>query len=345
MKKKLYPSAASRWTKCPGSVILCEQVPEELRSTTSPAAERGTAIHAAAAAAIIAGAAPKTVFANYGLDEDAQKEVQFYVDYVLSLVSERAVYGVEEQVVYESRNCVLSGIVDFYIYDGDVLRVVDLKTGAHEVQADNDQLKCYAIALLKKYEFEISRVMLVIVQRGEIREMEFKLHAIADFSLKLAEVAEDLEKTPVPFSPGPHCRWCPAAIICDEVHNAAVEAAKTEFSLINPSDVSARLYDVEDILIPYCNAVRDAAKRLMQTHEIPGWRLSPVRRRTWSSDCDSVRLAQWLAKRGVKSSELVKALTPAQVEKMLGDKLPSVYVDVVEVSMSVRKNDGHEFND
>lgn len=87
---KLSPSSASRWLNCPGSVALCENLPD----SSSSAALEGTVAHALAAHCLTSGADPRTLvgmvfedIAEFPVSDEMAGHVADYCDYINSFRS------------------------------------------------------------------------------------------------------------------------------------------------------------------------------------------------------------------------------------------------------------------
>ena len=190
----LSPSSAARWMTCPGSVVMCRDLPDD----SSWYADEGTDAHELAAMCL------------EGLDEEAQdprsyigrrmhrgtvvsdemvEAVGRYANYVLDVVS-----ATEGQLLVEQRlpisqitgEAEAHGTADAVIFAGDELIVCDLKYGRGVVVSaeDNPQLQIYALAALDEFGLvgDFTRVRMVIHQP--------RLHAVSEW----AQSVEDLEK-------------------------------------------------------------------------------------------------------------------------------------------------------
>lgn len=346
---KLHPSSAGRWTVCPASVGLCEQLPEEFHfQSDNEAAQRGTRLHRVAEMAI-SGLGVEGAFrsADFDLTDEDKRIVKAYVDYCVDRMAPHKICVVEEKVAYNYRDVVISGVVDFFHYDDGFLEVVDFKTGNHEISPrDNAQLLCYVLAIRWEFGLPVDSALLTIVQDGQVKSHSVTKEEINTFELSVRSIIDSIVEGKAEFHAGPHCRWCPAAIICDHAHKVALDAARSEFSTdATDEEISRRLLEVEETIAPYVAAVRDAVRRILQDRPIPGWKLVPVRRRRWKSEVAGDYLARWLRRHGVSAQKVVLSISPAQAEKMIGSRVPEYLTEMYEVSSSVRRDDGREFFD
>jgi len=176
---RLAPSAAHRWSECPGSVVLESQIPDT-SSTSSTAAEEGTAAHELAAHCLNMGFDAKrflgrridvngdciaTMFLAvgapsgdgiYGVDAEMVECVQDYIDLVRKAArGENNELQVEQRVYAKKIHEDCHGTADAIIYNGvtTVLHVFDLKYGRGVVvEAEgNKQCAIYASGARTKF--------------------------------------------------------------------------------------------------------------------------------------------------------------------------------------------------
>ena len=164
----LSPSSAARWMRCPASVVVTRDMPED----SSPYAIEGTCAHRLAELLLNgADGFPAEEAANViaaGVDPDSLVEpVRVYVDYVRSLGSE-IVTEVSLDISLITKEPEARGTSDAVVFSEGVLHVCDLKFGKGEpVSAEeNPQLAIYAGAALAAFNFlgEIREVCMHIVQ-------------------------------------------------------------------------------------------------------------------------------------------------------------------------------------
>lgn len=165
----LSASKAHRWMACPGSIRLEDGIPD----TNSSYADDGTRMHTAAAEMLLGQ--PVSVL----LDAEELDVVQTYVDWV-QLEARGHQLMVEQRVDYSDVIGVPDsfGTADAIILAGDVIKVIDLKTGRGvKVDAEeNEQLMLYALGALEVFGMvgNFKRAKLTIVQPriGHLSEWE-----------------------------------------------------------------------------------------------------------------------------------------------------------------------------
>ena len=152
----LSASGSDRWMNCPGSIRLEALAPPE---SESPYAAWGTQGHEYAEQVL---RKQKTVAE---LPEEFQEVVQKYVDYVLAL---GGTLFIEHRFDLSWLHPNMFGTCDAIVIVGNVMHVVDLKTGQGvKVDAENNtQLLYYALGAYHDYGYlwDIKTIKLHIVQ-------------------------------------------------------------------------------------------------------------------------------------------------------------------------------------
>jgi hypothetical protein len=199
-----------------------------------------------------------------------------------------------------------------------------LKTGRGYVDADNDQLRLYALAALEAEQLykDIDTVELWIIQphHGETRKHSMTTQELVDWEHYVLVPAIENSLNPL-FQPVPSdsaCQYCNARTICPAQANIAeVVATAPPVEMLNEQQISVLLTKF-DMVEGYIKAVRDhALKRMEQGDVIEGWQLQPKRAlRSWTDEKEAYAglLALGLDPRQVTKNELI---TPAQAEKLL----------------------------
>lgn len=313
-------SSMSRWSVCPASVRLSIGMP----NTSSKYAEEGTLAHSVA----------EQILNNQLIDcEDPGiiEPVMVYVDYIRDLQIGCSTYGIEEKFDLSSVYPGLFGTCDAWVYDaiGSTLHIVDYKHGqglAVEVE-NNKQLRYYALGALLKLKLPVSEVQMTIVQPrafhpdGPIRSWKIPVIELLDFTADLIEAAEATQDPNAKLVSGDHCRFCPAAPTCPELHETAIKTAQEEFSptlSYSPEKLADVLSKIPAIQA-WCKSVEMFAYNEAQHgREIPGFKLVPKKtHRKWKDieDLDTKLLLEV----GLSYDDVFekKMKTPAQVESLL----------------------------
>ena len=326
----LRASAASRWIACPASARLSELMPYV---EGGEAAKIGTAIHALA----------ETCFQ---LDSDPMKSIGTVVEGItmteenceFALEHLKAIWAIEDEL---GEGCVtvekflpyqdtpqvkVGGTADVvgYSHENRKLIIADLKTGRGYVDADNDQLRLYALAALEAeqlYKY-IDTVELWIIQphHGETRKHSMTTQELVDWEHYVLIPAIENALNPL-FQPVPSdsaCQYCNARTICPAQANIAeVVATAPPVEMLTEAQISVLLTKF-DMVEGYIKAVRDhALKRMESGFVIDGWQLQPKRAlRSWTDESDAKKglLALGLDEDQVTKTELI---TPAAAEKLL----------------------------
>lgn len=341
-------SNAARWTACPGSIKMCEGLPD----ASSDYANEGTAAHEVVAQVLSGhkmpewvelcnrcssrfgkGSCPNCGGREYRLDRDMPVYCQRYVDYVLALKDSNYVHHFAiETRMQSSRWPQHGGTVDCYIIYQDSqrrtwLHVIDLKYGRGvEVDADdNHQLKCY-LNLARERHPNIKHFRATIVQPriGDglpetIEVSRAELDAL-DFDILSAMLSDELVA-------GSHCRWCPAAVQCPAVLDHAKEMAQQEFDTIEPAEEDIeKLVSFFKLMPALRKLINEVPRRMLhlmqQGKEIPGFKpVASLGYRQWNLNEEDL-IAQ-LIERDVPPDQIYKRTlnSPAQIEKIAGKKV------------------------
>jgi len=333
----LRASAASRWIACPASARLSALMPYV---EGGEAAKIGTAIHALAESCYNYELDPMTFVGKdvMGITmteencEFAFKHLKAIYDIedeckqTAMLVPQYQVF-VEKFLPYIDRPThKVGGTADVigFSYESRKLIIADLKTGRGYVDADNEQLKLYALAALEGEQLyqDIDTIELWIIQphHGEVRKHSMTTQELVDWEHYVLTPAIENALNPA-FPPVPSdsaCQYCNARTICPAQSNLAeVVATAPPVEMLTEGQISVLLTKF-DMVEGYIKAVREhALKRMESGSVIDGWQLQPKRAlRSWTDEKEAYAglLALGLDPREVTKTEMI---TPAQAEKLL----------------------------
>ena len=251
---KLRPSSASRWIACPASAKLSLQVPYQ---ESGEAAKIGTAIHALA----------ETCFQ---LDSDPMKFVGQVVEGItmteencaFALEHLKAIWGIQDEVgrqgilnvevlvkLYDNNDVSLQGTPDVlgYSHEKQKLIIGDLKTGRGYVDADNEQMKIYALGAMESKLLQPKEVEFQIIQphHGEKRIYKMSADELVKWEREvLMPAVWDATSDAPSFGPSESaCQWCPAKHICS--------AQKEQFDIVaaQPDITTMSKEDIKDVML------------------------------------------------------------------------------------------------
>ena len=212
---RLGPSSAHRWTRCPASIGLSEQVPPR---ASGPAAAAGGLMHAVFERRLLGQ-----------LDVSPARARQIVAQALLAAHGALAQYGVTEYLTERRVNP--GGVVqrDDFWGTADLiganqasrtLLVGDLKTGRGRVEVKhNEQLLCYALGALELIDFEPERIVLAIFQPPVFGERaalwQTDARTLQEFGVFVGQQAALSDLADLPPSPSTEaCQWCPAKPVC-----------------------------------------------------------------------------------------------------------------------------------
>lgn len=209
---------------CYGAVRLARTVPP---APSTKWQEEGTAAHAELEERI-----------RDGFHKSANPGVDYALAYLASLGDAQLAQRVDVEIATEQRvifpqsivpplEC--SGTLDVLVIAGRRAWVIDYKHGAGEfVDAEeNAQLMFYAWAALHDKMHALDEITLTIIQPnisyGEpIREYRTSPTELIEFAMRVHHAIEQAERLHAPLLPGEHCKFCPAAPVCDARERSAL---------------------------------------------------------------------------------------------------------------------------
>lgn len=243
------------------------------------------------------------------------KSIEHVIDYVTAIGHPRTV--LTEHRVYFPQSIVpreqASGALDVLVTAGRRAWIIDYKHGAGEFvsEEENAQLMFYAWSALRRHLGEFDEITLVIIQPNSwqdgdpIREYRTNALELFEFSLAVERAIEQAERINAPLMPGDHCKFCPAAPVCDARERTALAVlAGGEASTIRdwqPAHLpSANTLDVArlgDIVVKapairaWLKAVEDyaEARALAGEIEVPGCKVvEATARRKWADTDENI---------------------------------------------------------
>lgn len=279
----LSPSAASRWIKCPASIRMEEQVPQQPDSVY---AREGTAAHALCemlARELILGEEPGDVEgwrAEYDITLEAEAEMEehalAYVDFlrVRLSVNPGSVLLLEQRLPTGVPDC--WGTSDAVIVSPEVVEIVDFKYGLGvKVDAvENPQLRLYGVGALEAYgdllgEVQTTRMWVYQPRLSHVDGEEITAQELRDWRDSIKPVAEVALGPDAPFSPGEDtCRWCPASGRCRAQMEYATQRDFGKPDTLEEDEV-AELLERLPAIKAWCAALRDYALNRAYSEGIP----------------------------------------------------------------------------
>lgn len=314
-------SSLERLSICPASA----RISAGIESTSSEAAQRGTRIHALAEAILMGEPIDNTA------DMDELAMANEYTEFIESLIGEDLVMvevDVTEHLKMYNEN--FGGTADAVIVHGDIVEVVDLKTGRAPVQVrENKQLLTYTLGALNKFGWKgVKKVRLHIWQPGNISSVEYPISRMKEWEaelVKIGQAADDPFAKAVPSAKG--CFFCAGKAKCDAIRDKAMEAAKQDFT----DNELEKLLDEAEIAIQWGEFVKETAKKRLALGENGGhWILKPGRKLTGWKDKFAVEDHYW------GNPQYFEVKSPAALKK-LGAEIPEQFLEVKESAPSLAK--------
>lgn len=241
-------SKADRYMNCPGSIALCESVPQ---LPTSRYALEGTVAHDLAEHCLRTKTHPAAFMGGPGFQGvpvtlDMCDAIVTYLNEIETEMARSAglcTVFIEQAFTLDLEGCEpdeVGSINDCVIFHPTTgrLRVFEYKHGAGvfvDVE-DNKQLKFAALgAVMKNPQWRVTEIVCTVVQPRArdtdepVRNWQFELIELLEFRAELT-AAIQAAKGPPPYPvAGSWCRWCDAAAVCPAKQAQALQAATVDF--------------------------------------------------------------------------------------------------------------------
>jgi hypothetical protein len=344
---QLSPSSAVRWMSCPGSVRMCEGIPD----TSSDASLEGTMMHTVSAHCLTRG----TDAAGYVgvtdpetgliLQVEQAQAIQTYVDTVRDIVVTTGGALLVEQrlsIWHMTGEEDAHGTADAIIMTMDELIVIDAKFGRGvAVDAEeNPQLMMYAAAAYVEhelaYDFKCVRMMIVQPRLNASPEWTIDVAELNEF-IEEVQISAELTRQPdaplVPSAKG--CQWCRAKATCPAITNRIMD----DFDNVVPETADerdlARIMANADMIEKWVKAVRaEVERRLLAGEPVPGYKLVQGKKgnRQWA-DPDAAE--ETLKSMRIKHDQMYdyKLASPTSIEKLAkaGDVGPRQWTKIQDL--------------
>jgi Protein of unknown function (DUF2800) len=325
------PSASSwrRYELCAGSWQLEGEAKQlgQAAHETSPAAQRGSLIHA-----YLAGAVDEDGN-EVQLDEESQRTADFLQDRATEQV--HRIFGEEPTLELAEKRLWLtvngrkaaSGRFDRVVYTPSVALVQDFKTGWSEPDPaeQNSQMKVLAVLVALHMPSMLREVVVQIISGPfGVSECRMDLQALAVAYNEILSTLRNLQDPLAPLSPSPEaCRFCSAINICQAVKNLIVPVAKTQVSALPDGARGAKLLDEVELLQEHLDSIREHYAQRMTAdpaYDLPGYAMVPgnLRREVKDWEAARQRLGEWLELDEINGAANYRL---GDLEKALGKKL------------------------
>jgi hypothetical protein len=276
----LSASSLPRIALCPASYRMSIGIPNK----SNLAAERGTAIHEMA----------ELLWKNVEFDVVDKEGLQWahdYLDYVRGIEG-NALLEVNLTEYLKTVHPLLGGTGDAIVTNDKELHIVDLKTGRGVVKTDSIQLKTYALGAWIKLGRPELTIFAHIFQPHYAQQLpaQYSYDDMVDFEIELkalADRAEDPFENPTPGYE--QCKYCPARVTCPSIKDKAIEVAKNEFKAEEHLADLPELLDTAEMLEGWIDAVREAAKDILNTGGfVANWSMAKGRKMQKIKDANAV---------------------------------------------------------
>ncbi len=268
---ELGPSAMPRWVRCPGSVIVSRQYPNE----TSEDAFLGTLTHALGELCLLTDTEPyeyiglnlaqihkaiaeatspvepeenQSDLFEHVIDQEKADAVNSYVEYCRAIMANCDEFFVETSISLNDWVEEVFGASDFAAITGSVLDVVDYKNGVGiKVDAfENWQTIGYGLGMYAELSlmYDIKTIRMTIVQPNldHIDTWEISVDELLGFGEYLRERAELVYEEDAKKIPGlKQCQFCLHKNHCSELASHALTIAGENYTSLDQEFEAKRL--------------------------------------------------------------------------------------------------------
>ena len=327
-ERKGCPSASSfeRLMDCPGSFTLNKEAPEQ---PSSPAAARGTRVHAGCSGEVGIGTLPRDE--QQTVTELLQQEEILLDEFTNQQVGEG--WGVEEQLTEKrfwakATESEWSGKADrvYLLQKGreKMALVVDFKSTRYTTEAGLSlQLAALAALVDDHYKRELSGVHVALVFPDGCDRAYYDDEALelaADECKQLVDRAT-ITSTQKRVPSENACKWCGAKGICPEARGQLNELARMPSTAIAPVDLPG-LLKVSQVAKLIIKDIEEQAKTILNNGGmVEGWELKPGHTRSKITDTEEVyRRAAVLGIDGETFSKQV-TISKKDLERLVREEL------------------------
>ena len=346
---KLAPSAAHRWIRCPGSIKLCADLPNE----SSDVADEGTIAHRALELSVKLRL-PVDRFVgkeleSHGVRGVVDKDMARYLEPIRRRLLFHQNLTIENKISLAPWLPDQFGTLDYGEYEREAGRItiIDLKygQGVPVSPVENEQLMLYALGYWvlcgrpNDVEFDI-----VIEQpRNHLGGGTWRttLAHLLDFAETARKAGEQALSDNGPIVPGEkQCRFCPAAKAgkCDVLNQEMNDVLKIALAhLDNPESIRGSALSPEDRaniirrsdeVVRWINRLKtEALNEALSGRPLPGFKVVLGRKgnKTWLSEDDAAELLRdhmtdedLFTRKLCSPTKVYDALGPKQAEKLVG---------------------------
>lgn len=331
------PSKAARFMRCHGSVAAEAAIEDR----ESPDAALGTLAHHLAAyclkyvktPSLYLGLTPdkladdeiwrKPKPGELSVDAEMVDHVTDYVETVRAL-AEGYTLLIEQKLEILPPDVWGTGDTIILRDDGEAV-IIDLKygRGVRVVAQGNEQLKCYALGVLRLLDGLLGpirqvRGMIYQPRNGGPSEEVWTREQLVEFSAELAGAVAGCRTPNAPRVPGEkQCTFCRAAGTCEPLREFVYRTAAAEFSDVTEAGELGTAMGRVPLIEKWCKAVRAEVERrlLILGQLVPGFKVVEGRAspRTWLSS-DETSVAKALLAAGLEPYQPAQLRSPAQME-------------------------------
>lgn len=339
----LSPSSASRWLVCTPSAKMQLKYP----SSTNPASEEGTIAHLLSEVRISQALGLEynsddetVVLLSSYYSEEMETIVEEYVNFVVGQFEMAKAEDPLATITLELKVDLseftvkgTAGTTDVNITSNKVLRITDLKygRGTYVSAYDNDQLKLYALGVLRKYELynDFEKVVLTIYQprMNNVQSFEISVSELLAWGKDVVKPASLLASEGKGEAvAGNHCKYCKAQPECKKFKEYAL-ANRPDPNIISDDEMEEVL-DKAELVTKYFEAVKKFALEavIKGKRRLPSYEIGLTSKHRQITDIEGLKAKAkelGIEEQDLMTTELKKV---TELEKILGKKELASYI-------------------
>jgi hypothetical protein len=323
-------STAKRVMACPGSVALCQKMPER---PSSRYADEGTLCHTIMEGVLAHEGQPEefigqTLGSVIVTPELIEMKIRPALE-ALDLIDpgREMTYECEARVGFGDALPGVFGSADLVGRIGSTAIVLDWKfgDGVDVAVEENPQAMFYAAAAMRTPKVawafkDATSIDCIIVQPTAampVKVWRTTPDRIRAFERELFAAVREAQGPEPRFATGDHCRWCAAKPVCPLLTGAVDRAARTSLKNVDAGQL-AQMLEQAPLIEAYLADVRALALLMLEEGQrVPGFKL--VQKRATRQWIDASEAKAALSRLGLDDTELTetKLVSPAQAEKAL----------------------------
>ncbi len=215
------PSSLDRRIACIASGTVEQEFPDE---DSSVVAEKGIKLHDC----LETGETPDSLEPDEVWNlETARKQIDKLIADLQEKTGQEVHVHKELKVeIFVGFDKFTNGTADLVLVSGDVVVIIDYKSGRIEVNKASYQLQAYALGVLQSLNMSTGEVFVGICQPICFKEIQMKKFDAIEAEMSFTNLQTRQQIEPYNFSAGDHCKYCKFRTQCPASNNEKKELVK-----------------------------------------------------------------------------------------------------------------------